>query len=582
MRRSLRISLASIGALVLCLPAVASAATPVSQSFTTPGEQPFVVPAGVTSVQVTLVGGNGGPGSSGISGGIGATASATLAVRPGEPLYAEVAANGESASGEHNNGGYGGGGGGGTQFFLFASAPAGGGGGGASDVRTCPASATPPECGGRQSLASRLIVVGGGGGGGGHGADPPSTAGGSGGAADQAGSAGARDANNDSGGSGGLRGSASAGGAAGAPSSGCDPMSGAGCPGKGELGVGGIGGNSGASGGGGGGGGIFGGGGGGGGEFANAGTAQNPILANGGGGGGGGGSSGVPPGAAGVSGFSLIPTAEGAQPSIAFTWTPAPPAVVTGRPSTVTTTTATLAGTVNPDAWQVTTCSFDISPAASGVASVPCAQQLGGGSEPLPVSATAAGLAPHTTYTVTLTAASVQGSSSGAAVTFTTGPSSSTCECASPTNGRGPAVSALKLSPTRFRRGKHAAKLAGRAGHRRPTAPSGTTISFGLSAPATVTLSFQRAQPGQLASPGHHCLAPSPKRHHPHRCIRYTPAPGAITLQAPAGASRVRFEGILDSARPLSSGSYQLTLSASNAAGHTTASQRPTFTLESG
>ncbi len=73
----------------LCVPAAARATT-ASQAFTTPGEHVFVVPPAVTSVNVTLVGGNGGAGANGTIGGAGATEVATLAVRPGERLYAEV------------------------------------------------------------------------------------------------------------------------------------------------------------------------------------------------------------------------------------------------------------------------------------------------------------------------------------------------------------------------------------------------------------------------------------------------------------------------------------------------------------
>lgn len=141
----------------------------------------------------------------------------------------------------------------------------------------------------------------------------------------------------------------------------------------------------------------------------------------------------------------------------------------------------------------------------------------------------------------------------------------------------GPVLSALKLSPARFRRGKHAAKLASHSHRRKPATPTATTISFRLSTAATVILSFQRAQPGQLN--GHSCLAISAKRHHSRRCTRHPPVSGAVTLTGHAGANRISFEGILDGARKLPAGSYQLTLAARNAAGSTTALQHPTFTL---
>jgi hypothetical protein len=558
--------MAAVGAVTLGLPGAATATTPVSQSFTTPGEQQFVVPPGVTSVQVELVGGYGGSGNAGIPGGIPATDRATLTVNPGETLYAEVAGDGQSATGTTNYGGYGGGGNGAIRAFLFGSAPTGGGGGGASDVQRCPAKATNAECGEQSALSSQLFVAGGGGGGGGNGLDPSSTAGGDGGSADQSGAAGAHDSWTDAGGGGGSRATSAAGGAAGASGQ-CEP-SGSGCATAGVLGQGGTGAEA---DGGGGGGGIFGGGGGGAGEFSNAGTPQSPVLANGGGGGGGGGSSGVVPGAVGVSGFSLVPTAEGAQPTITFSWAPPPPAVITTAASAVTATTATLNGAVNPNAWQPTDCSFSISPAPAGVSIFPCAQQLAVGGTPAAVSATALGLTPDTTYTVTLTAATVQGSSSGSAVTFTTPaqPNGS-----APGGKTGPLISALTLSSTRFRRGTHAATLAK---HTRKRVPVGTTISFTLSAAATVTLTFQRAQPGQ--SSGARCLAPSPKRRHGHRCTRYTAVHGSVSIATPAGADRLGFDGVLAGGAKLAPGSYRLLLSAGDDGGTTSAAQRPSFTL---
>src|ERR1700733_11644405 len=115
MRRALCIGPVLLGTVALPLPGIASATSPVSQSFTTAGEQQFVVPPGVTSVQVLAVGGNGGPGNGEAAGGSGATVTATLAVTPGQTLYAEVAGNGQGTISagslvEEGHGGYGGGG----------------------------------------------------------------------------------------------------------------------------------------------------------------------------------------------------------------------------------------------------------------------------------------------------------------------------------------------------------------------------------------------------------------------------------------------------------------------------------------
>jgi hypothetical protein len=577
----------------LVVPAQAMAAETVSQSFTTTGEHEFVVPPGVTSVQVTLVGGDGATGTDGAPGGVGATVSATLSVTPGELLFAEVAGDGTTPTlpEELSHGGYGGGGGGGYRGAYGESA-GGGGGGGASDVRTC----SIETCASVALLDTRLMVAAGGGGGGGLGRSNGSTpSGGSGGSAENSGLAGAPDSKDDAGGSGGKHATATTGGAAGEPSEECEAAVKKGCSVAGTLGEGGTGGASlgsetvGGGGGGGGGGGLFGGGGGGGGDGSVEGTSPSFVFYSGGGGGGGGGASGVPAGVTSVSDYALSPTAEGATPLVKFTWVAPPPATVTEAASAVTLTTATLNGTVNPDAWQLIGCSFHISPAPSGIAAFPCMQQLGSGSTPVPVSATVAGLSPATTYTVTLTAASVQGSGSGAAVTFTT--------TGAPSVAKGiamvslPTVTGLTLSPTTFRHGRHTATLTKTStGKRKSATPSATTISFSLSASATVTLSFTQTLPGVLQ--GHECIANSRASGHGnstkgggsnahgkrHACTFHKPS-GTLSLSAHAGLDKIRFEGLLASGKPLPSGSYQLSLTATSPAGKTSASQHPTFKL---
>src|SRR5262245_52660172 len=90
--------LAALGAglLLSCAP-IASAASD-SASFTTAGEHQFVVPPAVFSLDVALVGGNGGMGNPGTAGGAPSTVKATLAVMPGQVLFVEVAGDGKPAT----------------------------------------------------------------------------------------------------------------------------------------------------------------------------------------------------------------------------------------------------------------------------------------------------------------------------------------------------------------------------------------------------------------------------------------------------------------------------------------------------
>ena len=115
----------------------AAAATTTSTTFTTAGENVFVVPPGVSSLQLTLVGGSGGASSTGALGGVGATEIATLAVLPGETVYAEVGDDGGAGDtiGNALGGTNGGGAGGSTAFGGLSGA---GGGGGPTSGRSAP------------------------------------------------------------------------------------------------------------------------------------------------------------------------------------------------------------------------------------------------------------------------------------------------------------------------------------------------------------------------------------------------------------------------------------------------------------
>jgi hypothetical protein len=259
---------------------------------------------------------------------------------------------------------------------------------------------------------------------------------------------------------------------------------------------------------------------------------------------------------------------------VTFTWTPAPPAVVTAAPSAVTATTATLNGSVDPDASQIVSCGFAISPAPAGVSIFPCAQQLTAGETPIAVSATAAGLAPGTTYTVTLTAASAQGASAGAPISFTTSPASPSTGPAGPGASQALTVADLRLAPARFRRGRRAASIAKRKAKGLATA---TRIDFELSAAASVRLGFEARRTGVIA--GRKCVAASKSRDKGKRCVRYVGVAGGVTLSAPAGADEIAFDGVLSGEKRLAPGTYRLSLTATAGAAAARATQQPTFAL---
>jgi collagen type I alpha len=304
-RRRAPRALAALATGALCalvlVPATALAATTATTAYTSPGVYGFTVPAGVSSISVTVVGAAGGAGCFS-SAGQGASVGATIPVAPGELFQVGVGAPGgtTTCSATDVAGGAGGGGRGGEGVSDLS----GGGGGGASALAMSAPSA------GFQA-ESELIVAGGGGGGGQEA-----------GAGGNAGSPGSNAGFGSVGGGGGGAGTQTGGGAGGTGKPDCielgQPESGA----PGSFGLGGHGGNftgeDAAAAGGGGGGGYYGGGGGGSGCR---------------GGGGGGGSSFVSAAvtvteaatpttqASGVTIAYAAPTAEPSTGSLEFTGT---------------------------------------------------------------------------------------------------------------------------------------------------------------------------------------------------------------------------------------------------------------------
>lgn len=121
-----------------------------------------------------------------------------------------------------------------------------------------------------------------------------------------------------------------------------------------------------------------------------------------------------------MSGFSPESTAPGASPAVTFTWKLPPPSVRTGSPTAVGQTRATLHGAVNPNGSSINDCYFVLSGASSRT--LPCRQQVGGGSSLVAVSAPALGLKRGARYVVKLVARSPEGTGVGAPVTFRTMP----------------------------------------------------------------------------------------------------------------------------------------------------------------
>ena len=100
----------SLLVLVPSFSSAAHAANTASKTFGAGTSSSFTVPAGVTSLDLTLIGGNGAAGTNELSGrgGNGAKVKATISVTPGQSLNIHVGGNASSPNGGANGGGNGG------------------------------------------------------------------------------------------------------------------------------------------------------------------------------------------------------------------------------------------------------------------------------------------------------------------------------------------------------------------------------------------------------------------------------------------------------------------------------------------
>ena len=117
-------------------------------------------------------------------------------------------------------------------------------------------------------------------------------------------------------------------------------------------------------------------------------------------------------------------TSDGADQ--AFNTLPNGPAVVTKAASSISQTTATVNGTVNPNGGEVTSCKFDYGTTEAYGKSVPCSSLPGSGTSAVAVSASVKSLSAHTTYHFRIVATNAGGTSTGADQTFETLPDAPT------------------------------------------------------------------------------------------------------------------------------------------------------------
>jgi hypothetical protein len=130
-----------------------------------------------------------------------------------------------------------------------------------------------------------------------------------------------------------------------------------------------------------------------------------------------------------------------------------------------------------------------------------------------------------------------------------------------------PALSHVAQTHKSWRRGGKLATLARAKATHKP--PVGTAFSFTLNTAAAIKLTFTQRVNGRKV--GGRCVGQTSHNKHRHHCLR-TVTVGTLTLPAAAaGNRRISFQGRLSHHKTLKLGRYSVTITATNAGGHTSA-----------
>ena len=252
-----------------------------------------------------------------------------------------------------------------------------------------------------------------------------------------------------------------------------------------------------------------------------------------------------------------------------FTTAAAPtpdPVVITGAWSAVGTTTATVAGAVDPSGYPASY-AFEYSPSNGPVSRTPLLD-AGSGTAYVPVSATLTGLSPGTIYQyrlvvwrgVTLAATGAYGSF----VTATAPPAPVTVQDLTP-----PKLTAMGLAPRTFKAANSGPSLMA-------SGKAGTRVTFTLTEAATVSFRIERAGPGRMVNG--RCRRQTGATSSGKPCTYYMTLPGGFTWHGKLGVNVVRLTGRLNNRR-LASGSYRLVGTPRDASGNVGPALRIAFTI---
>jgi hypothetical protein len=229
----------------------------------------------------------------------------------------------------------------------------------------------------------------------------------------------------------------------------------------------------------------------------------------------------------------------------------APPTLSTDAPIGLSTTGASLVGSVNPNGTE-TTYHFEYGTSPAYGSRTPDTG-VGAATTPAGVIASIEDLQPATTYHLRLVASNASGTSASPDREFTT-PSP-------PGPTPAPQLTGLTQSRPSFAAARGSTPTIGTATRRRPL--RGTTFSFRLDQDATVTVKITRKRSGRKV--GRACRAPTRANRKRPRCTRFVAAK-TLTRTAHVGVDKIAFSGRFGR-KAVPVGSYRATFTAANGNG---------------
>jgi hypothetical protein len=130
-----------------------------------------------------------------------------------------------------------------------------------------------------------------------------------------------------------------------------------------------------------------------------------------------------------------------------------------------------------------------------------------------------------------------------------------------------PSLGSIHEAHKTWREGGKLASIATASNHRKPKKkpPVGTTFTFTLNTAATVKVAFTDRVAGRKVK--RKCVAQSKHNKHDSPCQRTVTA-GTLTLAGHAGTDKITFQGHVSKKQKLAPGGYTVTITATNATGH--------------